>query len=263
MPGVQIGEGSKVVVTGASRGIGEAIARAFADRGATLGLLARSGDELEALRSELPGEGHVALTADVTDPKDVAGALEQFGELDVLVANAGVADYGRFVDQEPEAAQRMTQINWYGTLNSVRAALPRMLARGRGQIVVISSGAALRTFPEAAVYGATKSAQRGFANALRQELAGTGVSVTTVFPGEIKSSLHAHERDRMPEWYGSERAVDPEPLGRRVVDAVERDKRHLYHPPIVRILGLAEGLSPRLADFLLRRLRGRAAAPRK
>ena len=250
-------------MTGASRGIGAAIARAFAARGATLGLLARSGVELESLRSELPGEGHVALTADVTDRKDLSGALEQFGRLDVLVANAGVANYGRFVDQDPELAERMTAINWYGTLNSVRAALPAMLARGRGHIVVISSGAALRTFPEAAVYGATKSAQRGFAAALRQELAGTGVSVTTVFPGEIKSHLHAHEWETMPEWYGSDRAVDPEPLGERVVVAVERDKRHLYHPPVVRMLGLAEGLSPRLADFLLRRLRGRAAAPRK
>ena len=250
-------------MTGASRGIGAAIARAFAARGATLGLLARSGDELEALRSELPGEGHVALTADVTDRKDLSGALEQFGQLDVLVANAGVANYGRFVDQDPGLAERMTTINWYGTLNSVRAALPAMLARGRGHIVVISSAAALRTFPEAAVYGATKSAQRGFAAALRQELSGTGVSVTTVFPGETKSHLHAHERETMPEWYGSDRAVDPEPLGERVVVAVERDKRHLHHPPIVRMLGLAEGLSPRLADFLLRRLRGRAAAPRK
>ncbi|MEX2252572.1 MAG: SDR family oxidoreductase [Thermoleophilaceae bacterium] len=263
MPGVQIGKGTKVVVTGASRGIGEAIARALADRGATVGLIARTGGDLEQLRADLPGDGHKALTADVVDPKDVAGALEQFGELDVLVANAGVANYGRFVDQDPEAAQRMTQINWYGTLNSVRAALPAMLARGRGHIVITSSGAALRTFPEAAVYGATKAAQRGFANALRQELAGTGVSVTTVFPGEIKSHLHAHERDTMPEWYASERAADPEPLGKRVVQAVERDKRELYHPPIVRALGFAEGLSPRLADFLLRRLRGRAAAPRK
>ena len=117
------------------------------------------------------------------------------------MANAGVAHYGPYVGWTAEAEERMTRVNWLGTLHTVRAALPGMLDRRRGHIVVVSSGAALRTFPEAAVYGATKAAQRGFSEALRHELHGTGVSLTTVYPGEIRSHLHDHERDSMPAWY--------------------------------------------------------------
>jgi NADP-dependent 3-hydroxy acid dehydrogenase YdfG len=157
----------------------------------------------------------------------------------------------------------MTRVNWLGTLYSVDAALPGMLERGKGHVVIVSSGAGFRAFPQASVYGATKAAQRAFADALRHELAGTGVSVTTVFPGEIRSQLHAHERDRMPDWYRSDEAADPDELAKRVVDAVERDRRAVAYPPIVRVLGVVHGISPGLSDFMLRTLRGRSAAPRK
>jgi short-subunit dehydrogenase len=259
---LELAAGTRVLVTGASRGIGEAVARAFADRGCTLGLVARSEGELRALADSLPGEGHQALTADVGDAASVAAAVERFGDVDVLVANAGVANYARFADLELELAERMTRINWLGTVYTVKAVLARMVERGRGHIVVVSSGAALRTFPQAAVYGATKAAQRGFAEALRHELAGTGVSLTTVYPGEIKSHLHDHERDNMPEWYRSGQAAPAEKMAEAVVAGVERDKRAVYYPPIVRSLRIVHGISPRLGDAMLRALRGRSAAPR-
>jgi short-subunit dehydrogenase len=253
---------TRVAITGASRGIGEALARAFAERGATLGLVSRSGEELKALADSLPGAGHRALTADVGDAEDVRGALEEFGEIDVVVANAGVAHYGRFDELEREAAERMTRVNWLGTVYTVQAALPGMLERGRGHVVIVSSGAALRTFPEAAVYGATKAAQRGFAEALRHELHGTGVSLTTVYPGEIASHLHDHERDSMPAWYRKDEAAPAEPLAERVVAAVEKDERAVYYPGLVRLLRIVHGISPRLGDLMLRRMRGASAAPR-
>jgi short-subunit dehydrogenase len=259
---MHIGPGTRALVTGASRGIGEAVVRAFAARGATLGLVARSAEELATLASSLPGSGHRALAADVSEPASIAGAVEQFGEIDVLVANAGIAHYMPFHDVPLEKAEQMTSVNWLGTLYTVKAALPGMLERHRGHLVIVSSGAGLRAFPEAAVYGGTKAAQRGFSEALRHELDGTGVSLTTVYPGEVKSHLHDHERERMPAWYTGN-AAPAEPLAEQIVAAVEKDKRAVYYPPIVRLLRIAHGISPALGDAMLRRLRGRSAAPRR
>ena len=103
-----------------------------------------------------------------------------------------------------------------------------------------------------------------FAEALRHELAGTGVSLTTVYPGEIATHLHDHEKDRMPAWYrGGPDAAPADELARKIVAAVERDRRSLHHPPIVRLLQVLHNTSPRASDALLRRLRGTTAAPRR
>ena len=264
---MQIGSGTRAVVTGASRGIGRAVAHVLAARGATVGLAARSTGDLEALAAELPGTHH-PLTCDVALPASVATAVEQFvaaaGGLDLLVANAGIAHYEPVATQSLEHIEQMTQVNWLGTVHTVQAALPFLLEQGRGHIVVMSSGAGLRAFPGAAAYGATKAAQRTFAEALRHELAGSGVSLTTVYPGEIRTSLHAHELTRMPEWYrGGPKAATPEALARRVVAAVERDRRELHFRSLVKGMAMLNGLSPAAADRVLRRLRGPTAAPRR
>jgi short-subunit dehydrogenase len=260
---MEIGPGTRVVVTGASRGIGRAIATAFAETGAEVGLLSRSEEELNELALALPGEGHEAIAADVGDRDELQKAIDEFGRVDVVVANAGVAQYGPFRDMDLEDVERMTRINWLGTVNAVAAVLPGMLDRAKGHIVVVSSGAGHRAFPWAAVYGATKSAQRGFAEALRHELSGTGVSVTVVYPGEVKSHLHDHDAANMPDWYhGKERAAPPEPLAQAIVEAVRDDKRAVYYPQIVRLLRIVHGVSPRASDRMLRVLRGGTAAPR-
>jgi short-subunit dehydrogenase len=255
---MRIGPGTRALVTGASRGIGRALARALAARGAQVGLVARDGEALERLAAELPGAR--ALAADVGDREAIAGAVGAFAAqgLDLVVANAGIAHYGAFARTPLERAEEMTRVNWLGTLYTVHAALPHL--GGDGHIVVVSSGAGLRAFPEAAAYGATKAAQRAFAEALRHELAGTGVSVTTVLPGEVDTELHAHERERMPAWYGARKAP-PDRLAQAVIAAVEADRRTLAHPREVALLGL-NGLAPGLTDRILRRLRGAAAAPR-
>jgi short-subunit dehydrogenase len=260
---MEIGPDTRVVVTGASRGIGRAIVQAFAERGCEIGLMARSEEELNELALALPGEGHEALPADVGDADEVARAIEEFGRVDVVVVNAGVAHYGPFRDMDREQIDRMTRINWVGTINTVTAVLPGMLDRASGHVVIVSSGAGVRSFPWAAVYGATKAAQRGFAEALRHELSGTGVSLTTVYPGEVESSLHDHEYDSMPDWYqGKEKAAPAEPLARAVVKAVEDDERAVYYPPLVRALRVVHGISPKLADRMLKTMRGGTAAPR-
>jgi short-subunit dehydrogenase len=264
---VQIGSGTRAFVTGASRGIGRALAHALAQRGAAVGLAARSTRDLQELAAELPGVHH-PLTCDVALPASIAGAIQQFaaaeGGLDLLVANAGIAHYEPIAEQSLEHIESMTAVNWLGTVHTVQAALPHMLEQGRGHIVVVSSGAGLRGFPGAAAYSATKAAQRMFAEALRHELAHTGVSVTTVFPGEIRTSLHDHERTRMPAWYrGGPDAASPEALAQRMLKGVERDSRHVHYRPFVRGMGMLHGLSPGAADRVLRRLRGVAAAPRR
>ena len=251
-----------MLVTGASRGIGEAIARAFAERGATLGLLARRRESLEQLASSLPGDEHVTLVADVADADSVAEAVREFGHVDVVVANAGITHYRPFAQLPLDEARHMNDVNWLGTIYTVWSALPGMIERGGGHIVVVSSGGGVRGFPSAAVYNGTKAAQRGFAEALRHELAGTGVSVTTVYPGEIATSLHDHELDHMPDWYRMDRRAPAGPLGTQVVDAVVNDQRELFYPPLVRMLRIANGISPRLGDLVLRRILGRSAAPR-
>ena len=264
---MQIGSGTRALVSGASRGIGRSLAGALARRGARVGLMARSGEELEALSAELPGE-HLPLVADAGDRGAVEEAVARFvaeaGGLELVVANAGIASYGPFRDQDVEAAERMTRVNWLGTVYMVSAGLVHLLDRGAGHVVIVSSGAGHRSFPSAAVYGATKAAQRMFGEALRHELAGTGVSLTMVYPGEIATSLHDHEKDTMPAWYrGGPQAASPDALAEKVIAGVERDASSVYYPPVVRMLSIVHGLSPRFGDLMLRTLRGQSAAPRR
>ena len=158
----------------------------------------------------------------------------------------------------------MVRVNVLGTIYTVHAALGPMLDRARGHVVVVSSGAGLRAFPWGAVYGATKAADRGFAEALRHELSGTGVSVTTVYPGEVETDLHAHQRDRLPDWRRDENTIPAEQVAEAIVDggrgatAARSTSRPRSGPS-----GL-NGLAPRLTDRLVAAMRGpdRRAAPR-
>jgi short-subunit dehydrogenase len=260
---VELTPGTRILITGASRGLGRAMAEAFAWRGCVLGLVARSEDELRELADELPGDEHKILIADVSDRQQIGAAIEAFGDIDVLVANAGVARYLSFADLPLEEAERMTQVNWLGTLYTVKPALPRMIERGNGSVVIVSSGAGLRAFPQASIYGATKAAQLAFGRALRHELDGTGVSVTLVMPGELKTHLHDHQRDELPEWRQDKYALPARPLAERIVDAVEKDEPELYYPRAIKSLRVFQGVSPRFADRVLRMMRGKAAAPRR
>ena len=261
---MRIEPGSTALITGASAGIGRALAEALAARGVRLGLIARRRDRLEQLAETLGGD-HLVLAADVSRREEIAAAVSGFTERlrgpDLLFANAGVARYGPFADVELDEAEEMIGVNVLGLVYTVGAALPEMLARARGQIVVTSSGAGLRAFPWAAVYGGTKAFDRGFAEALRHELSGTGVSLTTVFPGEVETELHAEAEHADPDWRRAADAVSPEAAAAAIIAAVEGDERNVYVPAAVRILGL-NGLAPQLTDRLLQRVRGRAAAPR-
>ena len=260
-----IGRDTKALVTGASRGIGLATARLLGGRGAKVGMLARSEEELSRRAEEV--EGAVPVVGDVGDRDSVAAAVGRFAEeaggIDLVVANAGLAHYGPFADQPIEHAEQMVRVNVLGVIYTVSATLPHLLDQARGHVVVVSSAAGLRAFPWAAVYGATKAADRGFAEALRHELSGTGVSVSTVLPGEIATSLHDHQRERLPDWRASaDEGLPPERVAEGILAAVEEDRRQVHVPGSVRMLGL-NALAPRLVDRVLRAARGGSAAPRR
>jgi NADP-dependent 3-hydroxy acid dehydrogenase YdfG len=230
--------------------------------------MARGKGALQELAAELPPSSsgdHVTAVADVSKWGQTSRAIDRIAKhldgIDLLVANAGVLHYQPFVDQDIADAEQMVRTNVFGTLYTLKAALPHMVGKGPGHIVVLSSAAGLRSFPWGAVYGGTKSFDRGFAEALRHELAGTGVSVTTVYPGEFGTTILAHQRDRLPAWRTNDEERPVGELVAAIIDGVEEDDRAVYAPPIVRILGLS-GIAPRLTDRLLVRIRGRSAAPR-
>ena len=190
-------DGKVALVTGASRGIGAAVARALHAHGVRLGLASRSGDDLGI-------EGAVSLPCDVRDPAQlealVAATVERHGLLDILVANAGVGAYGSFLDLEPRHLEEMVDVNLKGTLYAVRAALPHLLESGEADVVTIASEAGRRGLPYEAVYCASKFGQVGFTRALDHELRERGVRCTSVCPGGVATDFALDDgRGRTPD----------------------------------------------------------------
>ena len=179
-------------ITGASRGVGAAVARAFHDDGIKVALASRSGDDLGL---------DLGLKCDVRDPDAVASAVDatvgEFGRLDIAVANAGVAAYGPFLEMDPEVVETMIDVNLKGTLYTARSTLPHLI-ESKGDFVSLASVAGLRAFPGEAVYNASKFGMLGFTRALDHELREAGVRVTNVAPGGIATDF-AMGQGRTPE----------------------------------------------------------------
>jgi NADP-dependent 3-hydroxy acid dehydrogenase YdfG len=179
-------EGNVALVTGASGGIGAAVARALHEAGASVGLLSRRGDGLGLERG-------VGLACDVRDRGAVEAAtgavVERFGRLDIVVANAGVGAYGPFLELDPDRLEAMIDVNLKGTLYTAAATLPHLIAAGGGDFVALASVAGLRAFPGEAVYNASKFGQLGFTRALDHELREHGVRATNICPGGVKTDF--------------------------------------------------------------------------
>ena len=176
-------------ITGASSGIGEATARLLVERGAKVVVAARRTDRLDQLVADLGEDNAVAVAMDVRRPQDaerlVNTAVERFGRLDCLVANAGIGMYGGILDHSDEELAEMLDTNVAGTVWPVRAAVRRMLPQGLGDIVIVSSVAGLSARANEAVYAATKHAQMGLSNGLDRELFRKGIRVSTFCPGGV------------------------------------------------------------------------------
>jgi len=179
-------EGKVALVTGASGGIGAAVAQQLHEAGASVGLLSRRGDDLGL------GRG-LGLACDVRDREAVAAAtaevVERFGRLDIAVANAGVGAYGDFLELDPDQLEAMIDINLKGTLYTAAATLPHLIDSGEGDFISMASVAGLRALPGEAVYNASKFRQLGFTRALDHELRERGVRATCICPGGVKTDF--------------------------------------------------------------------------
>ena len=175
-----------VAITGATSGIGRDTARLLVEAGARVAVGARRADRLDTLVAELGEENTVGVQMDVRLPADnaklIAAAVDRWGRLDSVVPNAGIGMYGGILDQSDEELSTMMDTNYAGTVFTVRAALPPMLAAGGGDIVIVSSVAGFRGGPDEAVYAGTKHAQVGLAGSLDRELREQGVRVTLICP---------------------------------------------------------------------------------
>src|SRR4051794_24708618 len=187
-------QGRTVLLTGATGGIGAAIAHALHDRGASLVLTGRRREVLESLESDL-GDRAEVVVADLADRDDVARLCERAASVDVVVANAALPASGRIEDFSPEEIDRALDVNLRSPLQLARAAAPAMAERGSGHLVFVSSLAGKVASPGSGLYSATKFGVRAFAAALRQDLHATGAGVTTVFPGFVRGAGMFAEAD--------------------------------------------------------------------
>ena len=250
-------KGKVAVVTGASSGIGEAAARELAARGASVVLAARAVEKLAGIEESILAAGGLALSVgtDVSDRASVEAMVEravgEFGSLDVLVNNAGLGLSGRVADLRPDDLRYVFEVNTVGPLNCVQAALPRMQRGAR--IINVSSVVGKRSIPKVGGYCATKFALNALSDALRVEISGRGITVTSVYPGTTRTAFRDNSRRTRDEKRGwRPRGVTPEKVAEKIADAAEKGPRDVYVTLPDRIYVAATTLLPGLTDRALR-----------
>jgi short-subunit dehydrogenase len=207
-------------VTGASSGIGEALARELAARGSDVVLVARRRDLLDQLARELPGRYGVrveVLAADLTDRTELRRVEERArGGIDLLVNNAGVVSSGRFAELDVDAEERQVQLNVVALLRLTHAALPRMIARRHGAVLNVSSVFGFQPLPGTATYAAGKAFVTSFSESLAGELHGSGVTVTALCPGFVRTAMVGADFPVL--------ALEADDVARAALDATERGR---------------------------------------
>ncbi len=219
-----------VLITGASSGIGRALAIELARRGAAVGLLARRQDLLREVVREIEALGGKAsaLPTDVTDANAVRAAVSalqsEFGPIDLLIANAGVGATTAADKLEPEGVAKVFSVNVMGVVNCATAVIPQMTERGRGQLAVISSLAAYRGLPKSAAYCASKAAISSLFESLRLDLQPQGIDVTIIYPGFIRTPLTAGRQAKLPF------LLEVDDAARKMIGAIEKRKKSYAFP---------------------------------
>jgi len=241
--------GARVLLTGATGGLGQTIARSLAARGATLVLSGRRTDVLEPLAAEVGGE---TLAVDLADRASLDRLARDAGAVDVLVANAALPGSGAFTAFDVDEIDRTLDVNLRAPMLLAHALAPGMVSRGRGQLVFMSSLAGKAITAGGSLYAATKFGLRGFAFGLRGDLAGANVGVTTIFPGFIRDAGMFHDAGaKLPPGIGTKTPAD---VARAVVKAIERNPPEIDVAPLVLRAGVSfAGLAPNVTDALARR----------
>ena len=253
-------QGSRVLITGASSGIGRAAACLFVEHGADVIAVARNADRLDELASELGGPPKLApVVADVTDPEAMIAmasrVIDDGGPPDVIVANAGIGMDALFVETGDDAYRRVLEVNLLGLVRSIRPFVSGMVARGSGRILLISSIVGKRGVPHYSAYSASKFAVHGLADALRVELAGTGVTVGIVCPASTETEFHDRKIRSGPSQKSSRVAKhSAESVARAIVRMATSKRRELVLSAEGKLLSWGNFFAPGLLDRLLARM---------
>jgi 3-oxoacyl-[acyl-carrier protein] reductase len=240
-------DGAVAIITGASRGIGRATARALHDRGATVGLVARSRDELHALARELGARAGVAI-ADIADRDQVDNAIAHLagtlGPVDILVNNAGIGAYASMLEAAPDTYEHLMRVNYLGTVYATRAVLDSMVSRRRGHIVNVASIAGKVGAPFEAAYSASKFAVVGMSESLAAEVHPFGIAVSLINPGPVDTDF-TNARG-VPFQRSIPRPMRPERVASAVVKAIEEDRFEQTFPRWLRSGIVARAIAPSL-----------------
>ena len=240
--------GQTAVITGASSGIGWALAKALAREGARVGLLARRREALEQLAAEIAQAGGTAAvaSADVGDRQAILAAISdlatRLGPIDLLVANAGVGAPTQLEPLNVAEIEKMFRVNTFGVIYAIEAVLPEMLRRGRGHLAAVSSLAAYKGLPGEAGYCASKSAVNAFMEGLRIQLRGKGIAVTTICPGFVRTPMTSVNDFAMPF------VMEADEAARRIVKARAAPQEGVQLPLADDADDETDALAARLAD---------------
>ena len=218
---------SVAIITGASSGIGEAVAIALAQRGWKVGLIARREDRLQALKARI-GEDAAIAAADVTDRAGLEAAIAQLqqtlGPCDLMLANAGIGETVSGTRFSTDAALKVIDVNVNGVIHAIGAVIPQMVERGSGHVAVVSSVAGYRGLPGFGAYSASKAAVTNFFEAQRGELIPRGIAVTSIHPGYVETPLTDTNNFSMPFIIPAEKAA------RIMANGLEKRKKEINYP---------------------------------
>jgi len=256
-------EGKVAVITGSTLGIGKSIARALAEQGAKVVLNGRTVERLEAVRADFAQAGHTvaAIPGDVSQPEDCQNLIDQtietFGRLDILITNAGMNMWGRVEDTEPLALKKVMDINFFGTIWTIQAAIPH-LRQTHGSVIMIGSIAAFRGLPLNAVYSASKRALTPMAEAMKTELEGSGIHIGLAYVGltEVEPEKKVLDTSGNPVSKPTIKSANPEPIEnvtRRVLQMLERRTFKRTFTPLGKLNNLVNRIAPGIAQWALRR----------
>ena len=248
--------GKRVLITGASAGIGRAAVVAFVDAGATVVALARTRERLDELAATLPPGRVVSYAVDVTD----AAAMEAMaraelsgaGAPDVLIANAGIGLDASFVSTSDDHLRRIFDVNVFGVFRTIRLFLPAMLARGSGRVLVVSSSVGKRGVPNYSAYSASKFALHGMADALRPELIGTGVTLGLVCPSSTSTEFAERRlREGPPQVAVRVQKHSAESVARALVRMARWTRREMVLSPEAKLMNVIDWAAPGFLDWIL------------